>query len=73
VRPVAVPLPADVIRQLPAAYVTTLELVAEGATDDEVAVAVGVDASAVPALVRLATAKLLQVQARLETDPRETT
>lgn len=68
----AVPLPDDVARQLPVAYVTTLELVAEGATDDEVALAVGVDASAVPALVRLATAKLLQVQARPETEPRET-
>ena len=68
----AVPLPDDVARQLPAAYVTTLELVAEGATDHEVALAVGVDASAVPALVRLATAKLLQVQARPETEPRET-
>ena len=69
----AVPLPDEVSRHLPRDYVTTLALVAEGATDDEVAATVGVDASAVPALVRLATAKLLQVQARLETDNRETT
>ena len=69
----AVPLPDDVARHLPAAYVRTLELVADGATDDEVAATVGVDASAVPALVRLATAKLLQVQARMENDNRETT
>ena len=69
----AVPLPEEVSRLLPRDYVTTLELVAEGATDDEVAATVGVDASAVPALVRLATAKLLQVQARLEIDNRETT
>ena len=68
----AAPLPADVVSRLPRAYVTTLELVSEGATDAEVAERVGVDAAAVPALVRLATAKLLQVQARLETEPGET-
>jgi hypothetical protein len=70
---VAVPLPDDVSRRLPKAYVTTLELIAEGATDDEVAARVGVDATAVAALVRLATAKLLQVQAHLGSEPRETT
>ena len=69
----AVPLPDEVTRHLPKDYVRTLELVAEGATDDEVAATVGVDASAVPALVRLATAKLLQVQARLEARHRENT
>ena len=69
----AVPLPDEIARLLPRDYVATLELVAEGATDDEVAATVGVDATAVPALVRLATAKLLQVQARVETHHRENT
>lgn len=69
----AVPLPDDVSGLLPRSYVTTLELIADGATNEEVAAQVGVDASAVPALVRLATAKLLQVQLRLESDHRETT
>lgn len=54
-----------VLRLLPLSYVVALQCVADGDDDDVIAERVGVDPAAVPALVRLATAKLLDVQARL--------
>jgi len=58
-------LPGVVSRLLPPSYVTTLECVAAGDSDQVVARRVGVDLAAVPSLVRLAIAKLLDVQASL--------
>ena len=52
----------DVLRQLPPAYVTVLESVMRGDTDDVIAERLCVDLSAVPALVRLAAAKLLEAK-----------
>lgn len=67
-RPVGNALSETVIRQLPPSYVVALECIANGDSDDDLAERVGVDLSAVPALVRLATAKLLEVQARVENE-----
>lgn len=58
-------LPEPVRARLPGAYLLTLRCIAVGATDGEIAAQVGVDESAVRSLVRLATAKLLQIQAEL--------
>lgn len=56
----------EVIRLLPVAYVAALECVANGDSVETIAERAGVDESAVPALIRLATAKLLQIQAGLD-------
>jgi len=56
-------VPDDLAAELPAAYVAALESIAAGLSDAEVADRTGVDVSAVPALVRLATARLLTAHA----------
>ena len=49
----------DLARRLPAPYAAALALVRAGASDDAIATELDVDVAAVPALVRLAAAKLL--------------
>jgi hypothetical protein len=62
---VADPLPIvdpEVAARLPATYLRVIEGVTEGVDDATLAARAEVEVSAVPALVRLALAKLLEVQ-----------
>lgn len=55
-----VDLPEDLVEKLPPAYVAVLDSVCRGDGDDVIAHRLGIDQSAVPSLVRIATAKLLE-------------
>lgn len=61
----------EAIRALPGAYLDALRLAAAGATDEEVAAAVGVSEAAVPVLLHLGATKLESILARRwsPTDP----
>ncbi len=55
-------VPSGLATRLPEPYVVALEGVLAGLTDAELAERVGIDAAAVPALVRLTTVKLVEIE-----------